>query len=177
MAGIYIHIPFCRQICHYCDFHKSASLSSKNELLKALLKELELQKNYLGDESIETIYFGGGTPSVLTSGEALKIYDQISKFFAVNPETEITFEANPDDIDDSYIAQLAKTPVNRLSIGCQSFHDRDLIFLNRRHSAQQAQDSVKRAKNVGFKNISIDLIYGIPGMNIPDLETNVQIAL
>ena len=145
MAGIYIHIPFCRQICYYCDFHKSASLQQKDELISALQKEIELQKNYLDNDIIDTIYFGGGTPSIFSSAEILALIDQIKLHFSVNPNAEITLEANPDDLDDEYLLRLAKTPVNRLSIGCQSFIDRDLVFLNRRHTAQQAQDSVKRA--------------------------------
>ena len=177
MAGIYIHIPFCRQICYYCDFHKSASLQLKDELISALHREIELQKNYLDNDIIDTIYFGGGTPSIYSPKEILVLIDQIKLYFNVNPKAEITLEANPDDLDDEYLLRLSKTPVNRLSIGCQSFIDRDLVFLNRRHTAQQAQESVKKAIGSGFSNISIDLIYGIPNFSVADLKRNIKIAV
>ncbi len=146
----------------------------KDELISAMLKEIELQKNYLDNEIINTIYFGGGTPSIFSPEEILSLIDQVKLYFGVNQDAEITLEANPDDLDDEYLLRLAKTPVNRLSIGCQSFIDRDLVFLNRRHTAQQAQDSVKRAIAAGFSNISVDLIYGIPNMSVSDLKKNIQ---
>lgn len=177
MAGIYIHIPFCRQICYYCDFHKSASMSLKDELFKALLSEIALQQDYLGDEIIDTVYFGGGTPSILSAKESQKIYEKLNVFFTLSGGLEITLEANPDDLDDKYLKQLSNTPINRLSIGCQSFNNRDLVFLNRRHTAEQAQESVRKAKKVGFNNISIDLIYGIPNLSVSDLERNIQTAV
>jgi len=162
MAGIYIHIPFCRQKCHYCNFYSLASLKNKDQIIEALLKEIELQKDYLTGEEIETIYFGGGTPSLLTSGELNRIFNQITKFYKINSGAEITFEANPDNLSKEKITSLRKTPINRLSIGVQSFFDEDLKYLNRIHSGYQALDSIKNAKEGGFQNIGIDLIYGIP---------------
>lgn len=152
-------------------------MSLRDELLKALLIEVELQQDYLGDENIDTIYFGGGTPSILSAKEIQELYEQINTFYTLNTDFEITLEANPDDLDDKYLKHLSDTPINRLSIGCQSFNNRDLILLNRRHTDEQAQESVRKAKKVGFNNISIDLIYGIPKLSVSDLERNIQIAV
>ena len=174
MAGIYIHIPFCKQKCHYCNFYSIASRKNKDHLIGALIKEIELQKNYLAGEKIKTIYFGGGTPSLLTSGELNRIFNQIAKFFKINSEAEITFEANPDDLDKSKITALRETPINRLSIGVQSFFDEDLKYLNRIHSAQQALQSIKNAKGAGFQNLSIDLIYGIPTLSEKNWLANLE---
>ena len=162
MAGIYFHIPFCRQKCHYCNFFSVASEKNKTPFLEALTKEIELQKKYLGNETIETIYFGGGTPSILTADEINHLFQKIQTNFSVSDNAEITFEANPDDLTRSYLNPLKKTPVNRLSIGVQSFFENDLKYLNRVHSANQAYNSVKKAQEAGFQNMSIDLIYGIP---------------
>ncbi len=161
MAGIYLHIPFCRQACHYCDFHFSTSLNNKAELLLALQKEIALQKDYLGIKDIQTIYFGGGTPSMLSREDMLDIFAEISKYFNIDKNAEITLEANPDDLSKEKLEELAQTPINRLSIGIQSFSDEDLKFLNRAHTAEEARGSVKLAKEAGFNNITIDLIYGI----------------
>ncbi len=162
MAGIYIHIPFCRQACSYCNFHFSVSLKNKDAFVNALLKEIDLRKDYLAHEKIETIYFGGGTPSLLSSDEVNRIVEKLNAVFPVAPDAEITLEANPDDLTGLKIRELKATPVNRFSIGIQSFHDDDLHFLNRAHHSQQAESSVRLAQEAGFENITIDLIYGIP---------------
>ncbi|MFD0792654.1 radical SAM family heme chaperone HemW [Mucilaginibacter litoreus] len=162
MAGIYIHIPFCRQACHYCDFHFSTSLRYKDDMMQAILHEIEMQKDYLGNENIETIYFGGGTPSVLSADEIDRLINQITQFHHVAADAEITLEANPDDLDREKINALRQTPVNRFSIGIQSFFDEDLVWMNRAHRAQQAEACVKRAQDAGFENITADLIYGYP---------------
>src|ERR1700744_3512505 len=133
MAGIYIHIPFCKQACHYCDFHFSTSLKYKDELLQAVVKEIRLQKIYLNSETVETIYFGGGTPSLLNETEISQLINAITEIHAVTSDAEITLEANPDDLDKNKIKALTQTPVNRLSIGIQSFFDEDLQWMNRAH--------------------------------------------
>jgi oxygen-independent coproporphyrinogen-3 oxidase len=135
MAGIYLHIPFCKQACHYCDFHFSTSLKYKDEMLQAILKEINLQRHYLAGETIETIYFGGGTPSVLAPQEINQLIDAITAIHTVSPGAEITMEANPDDLDRQKLAGLRATPVNRFSIGIQSFFDEDLVWMNRVHRA------------------------------------------
>ena len=162
MAGIYIHIPFCKQACHYCDFHFSTSLKYKDELLQALIKEIKLQKNYLDGETVETIYFGGGTPSVLSADEINHILDTIAGLHTISADAEITLEANPDDLSKEKLHSLRETAVNRLSIGVQSFFDEDLMWMNRAHKAWEAESSVKRAQDTGFENITADLIYGYP---------------
>lgn len=162
MAGIYIHIPFCKQACHYCDFHFSTSLKYKDELLQALIKEINLQKTYLGNDTIETIYFGGGTPSLLNADELNLIIGTITKLHAVAANAEITIEANPDDLDKAKLQALRQTDINRFSIGIQSFFDDDLEWMNRVHRAGEAEASVKRAQDLGFENITADLIYGYP---------------
>jgi oxygen-independent coproporphyrinogen-3 oxidase len=162
MAGIYLHIPFCKQACHYCDFHFSTSLQYKDEMLQALIKEIQLQKNYLNGETIETIYFGGGTPSVLEPGEINLLIDTITRLHTVASDAEITLEANPDDLYKAKVQALLQTPVNRFSIGIQSFFDEDLAWMNRVHRANEAEAAVKRAQDTGFENITVDLIYGYP---------------
>src|ERR1700712_2941474 len=162
MAGIYLHIPFCKQACHYCDFHFSTSLKYKDDLLQALIKELHLQKNYLQNQTIQTIYFGGGTPSILAVNEINLLLDTITNLHTVTADAEITLEANPDDLDKAKLHNLRQTPVNRFSIGLQSFFDEDLQWMNRVHRAQEAEASVKRAQDLGFENITVDLIYGYP---------------
>jgi oxygen-independent coproporphyrinogen-3 oxidase len=175
MAGIYIHIPFCRKLCHYCNFHRSALTKNINAFLNALVKEIEIRKNYLGDELIETIYFGGGTPSILDIPEINLIISTIHNNFKLNDNPEITLEANPDDLNRDYLQGLINnTPVNRLSIGVQSFYDGDLKLMNRRHSSLQAEESVKNARETGFSNISIDLIYGLPEMNTDKWISNLK---
>lgn len=162
MAGIYLHIPFCKQACHYCDFHFSTSLKYKDEMLGALVKEIQLQKNYLLNDTIETIYFGGGTPSILETGDINLLLDTITGLHTVATDAEITLEANPDDLDKAKLQSLRQTPVNRFSIGIQSFFDDDLQWMNRVHRANEAEASVKRAQDSGFENITVDLIYGYP---------------
>ncbi|MDO3640442.1 radical SAM family heme chaperone HemW [Mucilaginibacter sp. L3T2-6] len=162
MAGIYIHIPFCKQACYYCDFHFSTSLKYKDELLQALIKEINLQKTYLAGETIETIYFGGGTPSILSAGELNQLTETITSLHTVGSNAEITIEANPDDLDKAKLQALRQTDINRFSIGIQSFFDDDLTWMNRVHRAAEAEASVKRAQDAGFENITVDLIYGYP---------------
>src|SRR5471030_3212541 len=162
MAGIYIHIPFCKQACHYCDFHFSTSLKYKDELLQALVKEIRLQKDYLGGETVETIYFGGGTPSLLNADELNHLLTVITGLHTVPAGAEITLEANPDDLDKSKVAAYRQTDINRFSIGIQSFFDEDLQWMNRVHRGAEAEAAVKRVQDAGFENITADLIYGYP---------------
>jgi oxygen-independent coproporphyrinogen-3 oxidase len=163
-AGIYLHIPFCKQACVYCNFHFSTSLKYKDEVLKAILKEIELRRDYLEGAAIETVYFGGGTPSLLTADEINLIFDTILKYYPVANLKECTLEANPDDLDKHYLQSLRGTPVNRFSIGVQSFREEDLLYMKRAHNAQQADYAIKAAQDAGFDNLSIDLIYGTPGL-------------
>ena len=162
MAGIYIHIPFCKQACHYCDFHFSTSLTYKAELIKALVQEIKLQKSFLNGDTIETIYFGGGTPSLLKDEEINLLINTITDLHTVSSGAEITLEANPDDLDHQKLKAIKQTAVNRFSIGIQSFFDDDLTWMNRVHRAKEAEASVKRAQDAGFENITVDLIYGYP---------------
>ncbi|UOQ53965.1 radical SAM family heme chaperone HemW [Hymenobacter cellulosivorans] len=163
MAGIYLHIPFCKQACHYCDFHFSTSMGLKSKLVEALVRELEIRRDYLGpDATLETIYFGGGTPSLLTEAELHTLFEAIYRHFAVSPQAEITLEANPDDLTPAKLRELAASPINRLSIGLQSFHEPHLRLMNRAHSAQESTTAVRTAQDAGFENISLDLIYGVP---------------
>jgi len=176
MSGIYIHIPFCKQACHYCDFHFSTSVKKKGELVDMLCKELVLRKNELPDNLIETIYFGGGTPSLLSAGELKRIFDTIYSNFQVSNDAEITLEANPDDLNIEKLEVLKVSGINRLSIGVQSFFEEDLKLMNRAHNAKEALGSIQMAKKY-FDNISIDLIYGIPGMSEERWRENLRIAL
>jgi len=175
MAGIYIHIPFCRQACHYCDFHFSTSLKQKDAFIQALLKEIKLRKNYLpAKEAIGTIYLGGGTPSLLEQQDLEKIFSMLHACFEVDKNAEVTLEANPDDLTDNRINMLKGTPVNRLSIGIQSFDNAELRWMNRAHDAQMAAASVRRAQDAGFANISVDLIYGSPLLSNENWIKNLQ---
>ncbi|MCP9198781.1 radical SAM family heme chaperone HemW [Gramella sp. GC03-9] len=176
MSGIYIHIPFCKQACHYCDFHFSTSIKKKGELVNMLCRELVLRKDELSSARLETIYFGGGTPSLLSAQELAEIFETIENNFEVSPDAEITLEANPDDLSDKSLKMLADSPVNRLSIGVQSFFEKDLKLMNRAHNAQEAWNSLKMAKQY-FDNISIDLIYGIPGQSNEEWKQNLAKAL
>lgn len=175
MAGIYIHIPFCKQACYYCDFHFSTSLKKKNELIAALKKELIVRKHEFGVEEIKTIYFGGGTPSILTFKELQAIFDVIYENYNVNPSAEITLEANPDDLTSEKILELSKLPINRLSIGIQSFFEDDLKFMNRAHTAEESKKCLTEALQY-FDNITIDLIYGVPNMTAKKWQENLNIA-
>jgi oxygen-independent coproporphyrinogen-3 oxidase len=165
MAGIYLHIPFCRQACTYCNFHFSTSLKQKDALLDALLKEIVLQKDWLEGQPVETIYFGGGTPSLLSADELARLFDAIFTAFKIDSLKECTLEANPDDLSISYLRSLRHTPVDRLSVGIQSFHEVDLRYMNRAHTAQQSDYALKAAQDLGFTNLTIDLIYGTPGLS------------
>lgn len=176
LAGIYIHIPFCKQACHYCNFHFSTSLRYKNELLEALLKETALRKHYLQGEPVETIYFGGGTPSLLAADELEKLLEAIRSWHPVADGAEITLEANPDDITGEKLREWKKAGINRLSIGVQSFFDEDLSWMNRAHQARQASDSLRMALQY-FENISIDLIYGTPGLTHEYWKKNIETAI
>lgn len=176
MAGIYIHIPFCKQACHYCDFHFSTSMKYKTEMVEALALEISMRKNEAAEEKIETIYFGGGTPSVLTNEEIIYLIDKVYQEYDVVDNPEITLEANPDDLSPERIVELSKTPINRLSIGIQSFFQEDLKMMNRAHNADEASKCLEAATKY-FDNISIDLIYGIPGMSIEKWEENIDKAL
>jgi oxygen-independent coproporphyrinogen-3 oxidase len=174
MAGIYLHIPFCKQACHYCDFHFSTSLKYKEELLASLVKELELQKDYLGGETVETIYFGGGTPSLLSASEIEVITGAITRIHTVASNAEITLEGNPDDLTKEKLQSLRNTVITRLSIGIQSFFDDDLQWMNRAHRADEAETSVKRAQDMGFENITADLIYGYPMLTDQKWKFNIE---
>ena len=174
MAGIYIHIPFCKQACNYCDFHFSTSLKNKDGFLIALKKEIELQKDYLSNETISTIYFGGGTPSLLSETELMSVFEMLHREFVIAPTAEITLEANPDDITKEKINELKHTPVNRLSMGIQSFFDEDLKLMNRAHTSKEAETAVKLSQDKGFENITIDLIYGIPTLTNQNWKHNLN---
>ncbi|EHO14897.1 radical SAM family heme chaperone HemW [Myroides odoratimimus] len=173
MAGIYIHIPFCKQACHYCDFHFSTSLKKKEEMLAGLKHEMALRQNELDGGIIETIYFGGGTPSILEVDEINDLIQTIYNLFEVNENPEITLEANPDDLDKATLYKLAESRVNRLSIGIQSFYEDDLKMMNRAHNSTEAIECLEIATSL-FDNISIDLIYGIPNMSNERWLSNVQ---
>jgi len=176
MAGIYIHIPFCKQACYYCDFHFSTSLKKKDELVSALIKELQLRKDEFKHATVETIYFGGGTPSILSNEELQLLIDSVYENYKVISCPEITLEANPDDLHKDRIIELSKSPINRLSIGIQSFFEKDLKLMNRAHNADEARSCIEVAKKY-FSNISIDLIYGIQGATNEQWIKNIEIAL
>ena len=176
MAGIYIHIPFCKQACHYCDFHFSTSLKKKDELVDALTKELELRKDEFNNTTVETIYFGGGTPSLLSNDELQLIIDAVYENYKVSENPEITLEANPDDLSKDRIIELSKSRINRLSIGIQSFFEDDLKLMNRAHNANEAKTCLEEATK-HFDNISLDLIYGIPGASNEQWLKNIEMAL
>jgi oxygen-independent coproporphyrinogen III oxidase len=175
--GIYIHIPFCKQKCHYCDFHFSTSLKNKEDLISCLLKEIEIQKSYLNEEIVDTIYFGGGTPSFLDAEEIRRILDKVYAEFSIISNPEITLEGNPDDFTLQKLQELKQAGINRLSIGIQSFNDVDLTWMNRAHNSNQATKCVQDAQSLGFDNITIDLIYGLPEMTIESWKINLQKAL
>ncbi|EKT3965711.1 radical SAM family heme chaperone HemW [Flavobacterium psychrophilum] len=176
MAGIYIHIPFCKQACHYCDFHFSTSLKKKDEMVLAIAKEIAMRKNEFKNQTIETIYFGGGTPSLLNVSDLMFLINQVYSNYNVSQNTEITIEANPDDLSENRIIELSKTPINRLSIGIQSFFEEDLQLMNRAHNSAEAKKCLEIATQY-FDNISVDLIYGTPGMSNERWLENIKIAL
>lgn len=177
MSGIYIHIPFCKQACHYCNFHFSTTIKSKGDLVSAICKEIIIQKNYLKEKSLTSIYLGGGTPSLLTDDELGQIFNALNEVFTWTAQTEITLEANPDDITLEKLNSFKKWGINRLSIGIQSFFNEDLIWMNRAHNAQEAQTCIKLAQDVGFDNITIDLIYGSPTTSHEMWAENIKTAL
>lgn len=175
MGGIYLHIPFCRKACIYCDFHFSTNLSRKEALLDALRKEVELRKNEIKSlGQLNTLYFGGGTPSVLDKKEILDLIEQIRNLLPFSPEIEITLEANPDDLKSSYLKDLASIGVNRLSIGIQSFSEEVLQWMNRSHNSQQSSQAILDARAAGFQNFSCDLIFGNPGIDQKLWEKDLQ---
>lgn len=176
MSGIYIHIPFCKQACHYCDFHFSTSMKKKDDMVLALAKEIVMRKNEFKGEIIETIYFGGGTPSVLTNDEINFLISEVYKNYNVVENPEITLEANPDDLSTERILELSKSPINRLSIGIQSFYEEDLKMMNRAHNSAEAINCLTEATKY-FDNISLDLIYGIPGLTDEMWRKNIETAL
>ncbi len=177
MAGIYVHIPFCKKLCFYCDFYHIISNNDNSAFLDALLKETSLRKDYTGSEKISTIYLGGGTPSVLSISELETILNHINRLFSVEATCEITIELNPDDVNRKYLKGLRNLNINRISLGIQSWRDSDLKMLNRRHDSAQAALALKGIIKAGFENISIDLIYGIPGLSLEDWISNLDYSL
>ncbi len=176
MSGIYIHIPFCKQACHYCDFHFSTSMKKKDEMVLALAREIVMRKEEFKNEVVETIYFGGGTPSILTIEDLRLLIEEVFKNYNVVENPEITVEANPDDLSNNRIIELSNNRINRLSIGIQSFFEDDLIMMNRAHNAEEAKKCLEEATK-HFDNISLDLIYGIPGMSNEKWIQNIDTAL
>jgi oxygen-independent coproporphyrinogen-3 oxidase len=179
VAGVYIHIPFCRQACNYCNFYFSVSTGNKEKFIAALLKEIELTKDYLADEPVETLYFGGGTPTQLTIDDFRLLIDKLNSVYDLSALQEFTIEANPDDLSQQKVNELRTLQpfgLNRFSIGIQSFYDEDLQYMNRAHNSQEALDSVKRVQDAGFENITLDLIYGTPTMNDEHWLKNLDTA-
>ena len=174
MAGIYVHVPFCKVKCHYCDFHFSTNLSNQEALVEAILEEISLRALHLENQTIETIYFGGGTPSLLTTGQLQSILKATYKNFSVKSSAEITLEANPDDLSSEKLLELKEIGVNRLSIGIQSFEQRHLEYMNRAHNSEEALNCIKLAQENGFNNITIDLIYGLPNQSLDDWKKELD---
>jgi oxygen-independent coproporphyrinogen-3 oxidase len=177
LAGIYIHIPFCKKACFYCDFHFSVSFQQKDEVVASLIKELKERKNFIGQEEVKTIYFGGGTPSVLNAGNISEILKEAYAQYTVNDNAEITFECNPDDLSKEYLKGLKECGVNRLSIGIQSLNDESLTWMNRSHNVTQALQAIDSAAALGFRDMSIDLIYGIPMLTEDEWRQTLKRAL
>lgn len=176
MAGIYIHIPFCKTLCSYCDFYHVVSRTDNRAFIDALVKESAIRREYIGNEIISTIYIGGGTPSLLSVKEIQSILDNIRKLYSVEENCEITMEMNPDDIGKDYLNDLKNSDVNRISLGIQSWRDSDLRLLNRRHNVAQAVYALEETIKTGFKNVTIDLIYGIPGLASQDWSSNLDFS-
>ncbi|HHH54935.1 MAG TPA: radical SAM family heme chaperone HemW [Bacteroidetes bacterium] len=174
MGGIYIHIPYCKQKCSYCNFYFSVSMKTKEEFIFSLLKEIDLNHHYLDREKIRTLYFGGGTPSILSTSELKSIIAEIKKYFVFSEDIEITIEANPDDINIDYLKAIKELGITRFSLGVQSFHDNELKILNRSHDAHKAICAIEMIKNEGFKSTNIDLIFGIPGSTITEWRKNLD---
>ena len=177
MAGIYIHIPFCKQRCNYCAFYSTTLYNIREKYVDALCKEIVLRKEYAGSAPIGTIYFGGGTPSTLTMEQLQKICGTIYSTHSVLPTAEVTIECNPDDLTPDFLAQLKQLPFNRISMGVQSFNDTQLKRLGRRHNAQKAREAVHNAREAGYNNISIDLIFALPGSTITEWEHDLDSAI
>ena len=177
MAGIYLHIPFCKRRCIYCDFYSTTMDGRKDEYISALCHELSMRQHYLEDERIKTIYWGGGTPSQLEERHFRTVFDTLARHYELQPDAEITLEANPDDLTPAYIHMLRRLPFNRISIGIQTFDDETLRLLHRRHTAAQAIDAVRRCQDTGFENISIDLMYGLPKESLQSWEHDLCQAI
>ena len=173
MASIYIHIPYCKQQCTYCNFHFRIAQNDKKEMLKSIEKEIKMRKTYLNGAEISSVYFGGGTPSILNKGEIQSLIHTIYNNFKIHTDAELTLECNPDDLDKNKLLELKKIGINRLSIGIQSFDDADLKFMNRSHNAKEALSCIRSAKESGFKNITIDLIYGLPNQTNKNWKKNL----
>lgn len=173
MSGIYIHIPFCKKACHYCDFHFSTSLKYENEMVDAICKEIKMKKDRASGQ-IGSIYLGGGTPSILSQAALQQIFDAVNHTFSVDSNAEITIEANPDDLTAAKLKELRQLPVNRFSVGIQSFYDEDLIWMNRAHHADEAQNCIRRSQDAGFENLSLDLIYGYPLLTDSKWLSNIE---
>jgi oxygen-independent coproporphyrinogen-3 oxidase len=176
MAGIYIHIPFCKQRCSYCDFYTRVAPRQINDTVNAIIREMEIRRDYLKDDFIQTIYFGGGTPSLLSAEQFQRIFEALFLIFKIKNDAEITFEANPDDLTPSFFESIHSLPFNRISIGIQSFDDDELKKINRRHTGNEAIAAFQNARNAGFRNISIDLIYGLPLQTKQSWEIQLQKA-
>ncbi|MBK7480996.1 MAG: radical SAM family heme chaperone HemW [Bacteroidales bacterium] len=176
MAGIYIHVPFCKKICSYCDFYHVMAQSDNKQYINALNHEARLRGNYLGAQSVSTIYIGGGTPSVLQADEIKSILDNIVENFKIDTNPEVTIEVNPDDISDEFLEGLKKTMVNRISVGIQSWRDQDLSLMNRRHTASVAAMALEKIFDAAYENVTIDLMYGLPGMKTADWASNLDIS-
>lgn len=177
MAGIYIHVPFCKKACTYCDFHFTTSTKYLNEMVDAICREIALKKDRLAGQQIGSIYFGGGTPSVLPNDALQKIFATLEQHFSIASDAEVTLETNPDDLHQQKINELRQLPINRFSIGTQSFFNEDLLWMNRAHNAQEASDCIKRSQDAGFENLTIDLIYGYPLLSDEKWKTNIQMAI
>jgi len=176
MAGIYIHIPFCKKLCFYCDFYHVITAEDNSAFIKALLKETSQRKDYIGNEPVTTIYLGGGTPSVLSIDEISIILDHLRKLFTITENCELTIELNPDDVNPVYLKGLHGLGINRISLGIQSWRDVDLKMLNRRHDSSRATTALIETFKAGFENVTIDLIYGIPGMSAAEWKENLDLT-
>jgi len=178
VAGIYLHIPFCKQQCTYCDFHFSTTFEAyREEMVNSIARELVSRVSYLEDKPIETIYFGGGTPSILRKDEIAKLLETINSTFQVNPNAEISLEANPDDISVDSLKEWKELGINRLSIGLQSFKEDDLRWMNRAHTVDEAQNCVRLAQSEGFDNLTVDLIYGLPNLTLEEWRNHVRTVI
>ena len=177
MAGIYIHIPYCKKLCFYCDFYHIILKGDSSAFVNTVMNEVNIRKEYLDNESVSTIYIGGGTPSVISIDDLTRLLNHLSKHFKIEKNSEITIELNPDDVNAVYLEGLKKLNINRISLGIQSWRDSDLKMLNRRHDSSQAKLALRQIFSAGFENVSIDLIYGIPGMSLSEWATNLDISM